>query len=299
MTVACAGFLMAIYQFHPTASWACTAGGSSGFSYSSQTNANSVTVCAKSAVAVRTVSSAKPVAAPKETAKPAPKAPTKPVIKPAPAPPAKPVVKAPSTVALLTPIKKGVPISLQKPKPAPKPSIRPAPIAAPKTIAQAPKNTTATLVSSAEASFSPAALMVTASDSEVTPGDPVGFSTNAVLHYKNGSLLGKNTDVQFLPIQTSWNFGDGSGASGNSATHGFNRIGTYIVSATVLYSVSYQIVGASAWISSGSISVTDSLSLPVVGAGESEAPPLEESVAVVRLVGKNCIDNPGSFGCST
>ena len=289
---------MAIYQFHPTASWACSAGGGSGFSYSAQTSATAVTVCAKSAVDVRTVSNAKPVDAPKVTAKPAPKPTSKPVVKPAPAPPAKPVVKAPPTVTLLTPIKRGVPVSLQKPKPTPKPIARPAPVAAPKVAIPAPKTTTATLVSSAEASFSPAALLVTASDSAVTPTTSVGFSTNAVQHYKTGALLGKATAVQFVPIQTNWNFGDGSSLSGASANHAFRGFGAYEVSATVLYSVSYQIAGASGWVSSGSISVSDSVAVLVSGV-ESESPVPAGGGSVVRLVGKNCFDNPGSFGCGT
>ena len=291
---------MAIYQFHPTASWACSAGGGSGFSYSAQTSATAVTVCAKSAVDVRTVSSAKPVDTPKVTTKPAPKPTSKPVVKPAPAPPAKPVVKAPPTTTLLTPIKRGVPVSLQKPKPTPKPIARPVPVAAPKAAIPASKTTTATLVSSAEASFSPAALLVNVSDSEVTPGTSVGFSTNAVLHYKTGSLLGKATDVQFVPIQTNWSFGDGSSLSGVSANHAFSGFGRFEVSATVLYSVSYQISGASGWVSSGSISVSDSVAVLVSGfEAEVPAPVPVEAVSVVRLVGKNCFDNPGSFGCGT
>lgn len=288
---------MAIYQFHPTASWACSTGGGSGFSHSAQTSATAVTVCAKTAVEVRTVSTAKPVATPKETAKPTPKPTLKPVTKPAPPAPAKPVVKAPVAVTLLTPIKKGVPVSLQKPKPAPKPIVHPTPVAAPKPATPVTKAATSTLVSSEEASFSPAALTISASDSEATPGVAIGFSTNAVVHYKTGFLLGKATDVKFVPMQTKWNFGDGAAASGSSAAHGFSNIGTYVVSATVTYSVSYQIAGASSWVSSGSISVSDSVAVKIIGAEVADSPVPVDSVSVVRLVGKNCLDNPGSFGC--
>lgn len=292
---------MAIYQFQPTASWACSAGGGSGFSHSAQTSATAVTVCAKTAVEVRTVSTTKPVATPKETAKPTPKPTSKPVAKPAPQPPAKPVVKAPVTVALLTPIMKGVPVALQKPKstpkPTPKPIVRPTPIAAAKSATPVAKVATSTLVSSEEASFSPASLLVSASDSEVMPGVSIGFATNAVVHYKTGSLLGKATDVQFVPMQTKWSFGDGATASGASAAHAFTSIGKYVVSASVIYSVSYQIAGASSWISSGSISVSDSVAVKISGAELADAPAPIDSVSVVRLVGKNCLDNPGSFGC--
>lgn len=320
MALATAGFLIAIYQFAPIPSWACTTGGGSGYTFGSQTSATSVTVCAKSVTETKSVTPAKPVAPAKPVTpvKPAapvvpPKPSPKPVSKPAAAPAAKPVAKVPPKVVLLTPIKTGVPAILQiprqTPKPTPKPAVKPAPVVAPKppvrvapVVTQKPatqpaKIISATAVSSAEASFSPAQLSVEASESAIAVGQVANFATNAGPHYKAGSLLGKTAEVFFEPIDTAWKFGDGTTLTGAVAAHGFSRSGSFVIQATVLYAVSYQIAGASIWIDSGSIAVSDSISIVVTANPSSYAPPAVEAGKVVRIVGRNCMDKPGTFGC--
>lgn len=301
-----AGLFMATYQFAPTPSWACSAGGSGATSYGSTTSATAVTVCAKAVVTAKTITPAKPAPAP--VLAPVTKSTPKPVAKPAPAQtkkPVAPVLKVPAPLVLLTPIKVGVPKVLQKPKVvvpvAPKPIAKPVTKSVPVSSVAAPKAATASSASTAlaEVSFSPAALVIFASDSSISQGTSVSFSTSAKLHYKSGSLLGKAVDVQFQPTQTSWVFGDGSVGAGSSVKHQFWAEGTFSISASVTYAVAYQVAGTSVWTDSGLITVGDSASIVVSSTGDSATPESpDESAKVVRIVGKNCFENPGSFGCT-
>jgi hypothetical protein len=305
----CAAFLIAVYQFNPMPSWACSAGGVGGFSYASQTNSNSVTVCVKSVVDTRSTAPAKPATVPKPAtpAKPAPKVAPKPIAKPAPAVSSKPTVKAPPKVVLLTPIKIGVPASLQKPKTVPKPVAKPVskppvkavPVSKNSPATAAAKTLISTLVSNAEASFSPAPLSISASDNSVLQGESVSFSSNAFAHYKSGSLLGKSTQVFFQPAETLWRFGDGTSASGQVVGHSYSRVGDFAIEATVTYAVSCQIEGVSTWVDSGSITVSDLVALVVTSNYGDEDPPSIDVGKTVRLVGKNCFEKPGTFGCKT
>ena len=308
-----AGFmLLAFYQSNPDSAWACSTSGASGFSYSAQNSGSSVTVCATTVVQNRTAIPAKPilvVPAPKPVApKPIP---AKPAPKPVVVTPPKPAPKvAPKpTVSLITSIKTGVPAVLQKPvtpvvskpvvKPTPIPASTPKPTVKPTVNPIAPATQLITATSAAELSFSPNPLVVASSYSNLSVGEYVNFFTNAVPHYRSGVLLGKSAEVHFIPIQYSWSFGDGSGSSASNPDHAFSGVGSKSISATVTYSVSYQIQGASGWIDSGTISVTDQISVQVQGAtGAIVIHPTIPTPEVVRLVAKNCFDNPGTFGCS-
>jgi hypothetical protein len=310
--LASAGCLMVLYQLNPAPSWACSAGGGAGVSYSSQTNADSVTVCVKSVVETRSGSSSKPVTAPKPAQKPEPKPVPKPVhkpvAKPAPKLPEKVVTKAPAKIVLLTPIKVGVPALLRKPTPAP--ALKSAPKPAPKPVAKAPTLPSAkpvtpiqkvsSSVAIDEASFSPTALSISATGYSIALESQVSFSSNAKLHYKSATLLGKSTEVRFEPLSVRWSFGDGATVSGVSAAHAFNKTGRFSVGATVIYGVSYQISGSSDWTASGSIGLSDSIEIMVTADSGFEAPSQSvdsEGSTRVRLVGQNCLENPGSFGC--
>jgi hypothetical protein len=255
-----AAILMATYQLSPLPAWACAAEATGSFGYSSNTGATSVTVCAKSVTATRTVSTTtkEPVAKAPATKAPVAKAPvSKPEPKPSPAP-----VKV---VSLLSPLKQGIPAALQKP--APKPAAKPAPKPAPKPVAApvAPKALAATnsgvsiSTASEEVSFSPAPVLVSSSAGKAKVSQPVGFWANASTHFKSGILLGKVTDVRFTPVQTSWITDQGQSGVGASISLAFENEGSVEVAATVTYSVSYQIAGASGWVSSGDIEVSDSV----------------------------------------
>jgi hypothetical protein len=132
-------------------------------------------------------------------------------------------------------------------------------------------------------------------------GSEMCIRDSAKLHLKTGTLLGKAVDVQFQPTQTSWVFGDGSVATGAAANHQFWGSGNVTISVTVTYAVAYQVAGTSTWVDSGSIAVGDSTSILVSGSGDSattETPPPDGVSKVVRIVGKNCLENPGAFGCT-
>jgi hypothetical protein len=289
-----AAILMATYQLSPLPAWACAAEATGSFGYSSNTGATSVTVCAKSVTATRTVatSTQEPVAKAPVAKAPAAKAPvSKPAPKPSPAPA--------KVVSLLSPIKQGIPAALQKP--APKPAAKPAPkpVAAPvvpKVLAVSNPGVSI-LTASEEASFSPTPLTVSSSASAAALGQSVGFWANAATHYKTGVLLGKVTEVRFTPVQTSWATDQGQSAVGASVSFAFENEGSVEVAASVTYSVSYQISGASGWVSTGVIAVSDSVVVMIEDSSEPSpivaAPPSK----VVRLVGENCHSRATAFGC--
>jgi PKD repeat protein len=117
------------------------------------------------------------------------------------------------------------------------------------------------------------------------------------MHYKTGTLIGKTTQVLFQPIETIWRFGDGGSSFGPAAAHSYSRVGIFEVEATVTYAVSYQIAGASIWVESGSIELSDSLSMVVTASTVNVEQPIIETGKRIRIVGKNCNLNPGTFGC--
>jgi hypothetical protein len=297
LILATAGFLMAAYQFSPIPVWACSTSSSSGFSYSANTGPSSVTVCAKSVVSTKTTAPAKPAAPKPPTvapAKPSPKPVATATTKPAPATPAKP--------ALLTPIQKGVPTSLLKPtpQPTPKPVAKPTAKPTPAKPSSAPNASSSSSIksSSAEVSFSPEPLAIWVAKDVASVGEEVAFWAPNSIHYKSGSLLGKPTDVRFTPVNTHWDFGDGDSGAGEVIAHGFSAVGSFDVVASVRYSVEYQIFGASGWVSSGEIVVSDSLSMPVQTLDLPVAPPRAPQAKVFRLVGENCLGKRSVFGCN-
>lgn len=292
--IAAAAILMCAYQLSPTPTWACTAATSDGFAHSSNTGSTSVTVCAKSVTATRTVAVVKKTPPVKDpAAKPAPK----PALKQAPKP-----VKVPvKVVSVLSPIKVGVPAALKKPvvKPATKP-------AASTSSTKGPTKSIATTTSSAtateEVNFSPAPLSLSASSTRAAVGQEVGFWSNASTHFRTGSLLGKVTEVRFTPIHTLWSSDEGHSGSGGSISLTFDKPGLVEVAATVTFAVAYQISGAAAWVSSGEISVSDSIAILIEPASETASGPAitvsGRSDKVVRLVGENCLAKVNAFGCN-
>jgi hypothetical protein len=159
-----------------------------------------------------------------------------------------------------------------------------------------------TATTAGEVSFSPAPIFVSASAPSAAVGQAIGFWANASTHYKTGLLLGKVTDVRFTPIQTAWISDQGQSGAGGSISLSFESAGRVEVGAVVTYAVAYQIAGASGWVASGEIAVSDSVGVTVEESVES---PSEESpniaappAKVVRLVGENCHSRTTAFGCS-
>lgn len=252
-------------------------GGSQGSSkFGSQVNGGSVTICA-SAVAVT------------PARKTVVKTPVKVVAKSAPKPAAKPVAKAvPAFHKLAKPITK--PISQSKPVVKKKITTK---------VISKPGSANKT---SAAADFTPAGVNGNVyPSSELTVGQQASFTSTAVQHYRTGKLLDLPTDVRFTPISVSWNFGDGTAATGAYTPHAFSVAGIHQVQVLVVYSVSYRVKGSLAWIAEpDTITVADDLLVDVsAGAGfadQSEAQGSENQK--VLLVGQDCLSKPGSFGCN-
>lgn len=82
----------------------------------------------------------------------------------------------------------------------------------------------------------------------------------------------------------------------------FDRPGSAEVAATVKFAVAYQIAGAAAWVSSGDISVSDSIAILIEPPSETASGPATtlsvRSEKVVRLVGENCLARVNAFGCN-
>lgn len=305
LAVAAAAILMSAYQLSPIPAWACSASSSGGFAYSANTSPTSVTVCAQSVVSTRAVTVATKAPAIKA---PSAKPPTvKAPVSKAPAAPAqsKPAPKTPPAPAksLLTQIKKGVPIALQKPvaKPAPKPAPKPVAVSTPpKTPAKSTVTTASTTsaTSSGEVSFSPAPISLSSSETRAQVGQEVTFWAEASTHYKTGLLLGKVTDVRFTPFDTEWSSDQGHDGIGAAIALVFDDAGSVEVMASVTYAVAYQISGASGWVSSGEIRVWDSLAVTIEDVPEALARTETPPAKVVRLVGKSCLARTAVFGCN-
>jgi hypothetical protein len=300
-TLALAGALLALafVQFTPRQAWACSAGGASGFNVAAQNSGSALTVCAKSVLPTRSVTqtnSSTPKPAPKPVPKPAPVQ----VAKPKPTVTAKPAPSPTSSVSLITSIKVGVPVALQKPviKTPSKtvtPVVQKPPVSIVKTTTPVVQSGTSTSLGAV--TFSPTPLSISASSSSVSSGDLVAFSTNAITHYKTALLLGKSTEVRFVPTQWNWSFGDGSTIGTAGATHNFFGTGSEMVRASVSYSVSYQVAGTTAWVDSGTISVADQIAITV--AAQPAAPGFNPRTPIsqVYLVGQTCSQKPSGLGC--
>ena len=248
-------------------------GGSQGSSkFGSQVNGGSVTICA-SAVAVT------------PARKTVVKTPIKVVAKAAPKPAGKPITKS------IPAFHKVV-----------KPTVAPKPVIKKKVTTKVISKPGTANKTSAAADFTPAGVNGSVFPSnQLTVGQQASFTSTAVQHYRTGKLLDLPTDVRFTPVSISWNFGDGSAATGAYTPHSFSEAGAHQVQVLVVYSVSYRVKGSLAWISEpDTITVVDNLMVEVLAGGsfadQSEVQPFDNQK--VLLVGQDCLRNPGSFGCN-
>jgi hypothetical protein len=252
-------------------------GGSQGSSqFGSQVNGGSVTICA-SAVAVT------------PARKTVLKTPIKVFAKSTSKSPAKPALKAsPKTVLSFH--------KIVRPPSSTKPVIK--------------KKITAKVISkpgsanktSATADFTPAGVNGNVYPSnELAVGQQASFTSTAVKHYRSGKLLNLPTEVQFTPISVTWNFGDGTAATGAYIPHIFSVAGVHQVQVQVVYSVSYRVKGSLNWVAEpDTITVADDLVVDVSAGAETGAQPEVQDTnnLKVLLVGQDCLSNPGSFGCN-
>jgi hypothetical protein len=187
------------------------------------------------------------------------------------------------------------------PKPAvPAKSSKPKVIVSKKTkVVSKPSTKNAT---NAAAEFTPAALFANVYPSnQLSVGQQASFESIAVQHFRTGTLLNLPTEVRFTPFSVAWNFGAGQYKTGAHVGHAFDSAGTHPVQVRVVYSVSYRVKGSSTWISEpDTITLADDLSIEVSAGSISENRPIEKPPASrkVLLVGQDCLENPGTFGCN-
>jgi hypothetical protein len=253
------------------------AGGSSGSSkVGSQVNGSTVTICA-SAIAItpaRSTTVQKPI---KTVTKVAVKPASKPVLKPV----AQPAVFRRTQAAL------------------PKPKIKT--VIKQKAVTKVISKPGSTNKTSAAADFRPASVVGSVyPGNDLLVGELATFASSAVQHYRTGTLLNLPTEVRFTPINVSWDFGDGTTASGSETDHEFQAPGAHQVQLRVVYAVSYRIKGSQAWLAEpDTITMSDVLSVSVSASGTPSVPRVTDSASSKRvlLVGEDCISKPVAFGC--
>ena len=126
-------------------------------------------------------------------------------------------------------------------------------------------------------------------------GQLAKFSSNPSSHYGSGIVLGRQAEVHFVPVRSNWTFSDGLLADGVDTQREFKTTGKYQIRAFVEYSVSYRLVGESAWEAvDGTLLIESNLLEVVVGAFGFKA---DQSTQGALLVGADCLGRPGVFGC--
>jgi hypothetical protein len=129
-------------------------------------------------------------------------------------------------------------------------------------------------------------------ETNVSVGEVVDFSALAVGHTRNRMLLWYPAQVKFTPKTSSWDFADGSIATGFKVAHGFSSSGDYKVRLKVSYAVKYRIIGRSVWVNlPGGVT---SFSNPITIRVGEKIPNARGSVSLVHW---NCLEKPSALGC--
>lgn len=181
---------------------------------------------------------------------------------------------------------------------APKPAVKPVPKTKTMTITETitvdvPGNS----YSAADAiEFEPNPLVASVFPAKVlSRGQLAKFSSNPSSHFGSGIVLGRQAEVHFVPLRSSWTFSDGAVAEGADTQREFKTAKKYQIRAFVEYSVSYRLVGESAWqLVDGSLLIESNLLEVVVGAFGFKA---DQSSQGALLVGADCLGRAGAFGC--
>lgn len=126
-------------------------------------------------------------------------------------------------------------------------------------------------------------------------GQVATFSSNPSSHFGSAIVLGRQAEVHFVPLASSWRFSDGGVQSGADTQRAFKTSGKYQIRAFIEYSVSYRLLGESAWQPVEGILLIESNLLEItVGAFGFKA---DQSGQGVLLVGADCLGRAGAFGC--
>jgi hypothetical protein len=123
------------------------------------------------------------------------------------------------------------------------------------------------------------------------------FSSNPTSHFGISLVLGRQTQVHFVPVQSGWSFSDGISKAGSGITRSFGTAGKFQARAWVKYKVSYRLVGETSWHRVDGLLTVESNTLQVlVGAAYLKSDPSSQGAL---LVGANCGPTSGQFGCET
>jgi hypothetical protein len=182
------------------------------------------------------------------------------------------------------------------PKPAPKPALKTKTATITETITI---NTPGSSSSAADAvEFSPNELVASVFPAKILSiGQLAKFSSNPSSHFGSAMVLGRQTEVHFVPAASSWKFSDGESLVGVDTQKTFRSAGKYRAQAFVEYQVSYRLLGESAWEAVEGTLLIESNTLEVsVGAFNFKA---DQSTQGSLLVGADCIGREGVFGCNT
>jgi hypothetical protein len=311
----------ALVGFDTQIAMACSGGGSSssGVSHGSSMGSGSVTVCVGSSGgsagsrSTQTITKTVTVKVPAKPKTP-PKSKPKVVSQPAPKPAAPPVqASCPSASAIASmprsadaaerwveSICSPAPKTVSAPKPAPKPT--------PKVSAK-PKYETRTITETITidtpgssyaindaAQFYPNPLRAVMTPNQVLAiGAVATFSSNPTRHYGSSSVLGRQAQVHFVPMQSGWSFSDRVSNSGADSSRSFEAAGSYQVQAWVEYQVSYRLVGETDWQEvAGALRVESNTLEVLVGALYLKG---DQKSQGALLVGADCTSKSIAFGC--
>jgi len=306
----------AFVSFDSSLAMACSsASSSSGLTHGSKLGSGSVTVCVGSSTTApgssttQTITKTVTVPIPPKP-KPAPKPSPKPAAKPASAVAPKPVVevdRCPSASQLASMPKSAdaaqrwvdsicspAPKAAAAPKPNPKPVLKTKTVTIIETLTVDIPGGYSSAADAVE--FEPNPLIASVYPGKVlSRGQLAKFSSNPSSHFGSGIVLGRQAEVHFVPVRSSWSFSDGSVAEGVDIQRDFKTAGKYQIRAFSEYSVSYRLVGESAWqLVDGTLLIESNLVEVVVGAFGSKA---DKSSQGVLLVGADCLGRTGAFGC--
>ena len=298
--------------FDTSLAMACSSGSSSsGLSHGSKIGSGSVTVCVGTSTSspgsttTQTISKTLTVPVPPKS-KPAPK----PIAKPGTVVAPKPVVEVVScpSVSQMASMPRSADAVERWVQSICTTALRV--VAAPKPPAKpAPKNKTITITetiimdhpgesySAADAvEFKPNPLIASVFPAKIlSRGQLAKFSSNPSSHFGSGIVLGRQAEVHFVPVRSNWTFSDGAVAEGADTQREFKTAAKYQIRAFVEYSISYRLVGESAWqLVDGSLLIESNLLEVVVGAFGVKA---DQSSQGALLVGADCIGRAGAFGC--
>lgn len=119
----------------------------------------------------------------------------------------------------------------------------------------------------------------------------LNFSTSALVHSRQGFLMGYRTEIRFRPLGVKWVLSDGTVSTTRALTHAFQSPGLYRIRASVRYAVKFRFLGGTDWIKEPR---TIELSAPSILVRVAASPVLKRRPVLVL---HNCREVPAALGC--